>query len=138
MPFRRKFYPEAWDRMREEALARVGYQCELCGVSECSVLTNPRKTSELYPDGKPYMVYLSVAHKQQYQTWMLEAETMVLCQVCHRRYDRRFRRKPSRSRVPLGCVVVWVCQPAGRVLAADGSSLADLVEIVVALPSGTE
>ena len=126
----REVYPPNWQELRDACIERAGYRCEQCGI--------PQGWLTFSKSGKPYLIYLSAAHRYPHQTYRPDAELMALCQACHRRYDRRFRRKPSRARIPLGSVVVWVCQPAGRVLAADASSLADLVEIVVALPYGTE
>jgi len=138
MPFQRKFYPAQWDRDREEALQQVGYCCELCGVRECTVLHNVRRASADYPEGRPYMVYLSRAHKHQYQTWMVDAETMVLCQRCHRAFDRQFRRKAVKERQPLGVALLWVWHQGEKVLAADASWVHDLLDIVLSLPAGTE
>src|SRR5690348_16363670 len=82
--FEAELYPPEWRAMRREKLAQANYRCEACGVEHLAVRQNTRT-------GTPYLVYLSIAHKQQYETWKKEAETMVLCQRCHRRYDRQFR-----------------------------------------------
>ncbi len=138
MSFQRKFYPEEWDRLREADLRWVGGCCEVCGVKDRTVLYNPKKVSEDYPQGMPYMVYLSRAHKHQYQTWLFEAETMMLCQACHRRFDRRFRRKRVNLYQPIGVALLRVRHRGRWVLAADAHWVHDLLDVVLSLPVGTE
>ena len=138
MPFQRKFYPEIWDYLRDQDLKGCGGCCEGCGVPDRSILFNEKKVTEGWPDGMPFMVYLSRAHKEQYQTWIFEAETMMLCQVCHRRFDRRFRRKKNTQRQPVGVVLVRVWYRGRWTLAADAHWVHDLLDIVAALPIGTD
>src|SRR6266516_5832025 len=87
--FEAALYPPQWRAIRRAKLAQANYRCEECGVRHRSVRQNTRT-------GEDYTVYLSIAHRNQYVTWKKDAETMVLCQRCHRRYDRRFRRKAGR------------------------------------------
>jgi len=80
-------------------------------------------------------VYLSIAHKKQYETWKRDAETMALCQRCHRRYDRQFRRKAGRRYLtPLGYARVYVQQASQLVLAGMARTFDDLRNILAALP----
>src|SRR6266571_1629429 len=83
----------------------------------------------------PYMVYLSIAHKNQYETWKKEAETMVLCQRCHRRYDRQFRRKAGRRYLtPVGYARLSVVQGKNRHLVGPARTFDELRDMVAALP----
>jgi hypothetical protein len=82
------------------------------------------------------MVYLSIAHRNQYETWKDDAETMVLCQRCHRRFDRQFRRKGgTRETVPIGYALLYVEHRGRKVLAGMSRTLDQLCEMVSVLPS---
>jgi hypothetical protein len=74
--FEAALYPPQWRANRRAKLAQANYRCEECGVRHRSVRQNAKT-------GEDYSVYLSIAHKQQYETWKKDAETMVLCQRCH-------------------------------------------------------
>src|SRR5437763_5795084 len=87
--FEAALYPPQWRAIRRAKLEQVDFRCEECGIQHRSLRQNTKT-------GENYIVYLSIAHKQQYETWKKDAETMVLCQRCHRRYDRRFKRKAGR------------------------------------------
>jgi hypothetical protein len=123
-------YPPEWRAMRQAKLEQVGFCCESCGVKHLSLRENTRS-------GAPYVVYLSIAHKKQYETWKHDADTMVLCQRCHRRYDRQFRRKAGRRYLtPLGYARILVQQHTQLSLAGIARTYDDLRDIVAALPDG--
>ena len=129
--FEADLYPPEWRRWRQTRLAQAEHCCEACGVPDRTVLHSQRT-------GKAYMVYLSIAHCEQYQTWRRDAETMVLCQGCHRRYDRQFVRKKSLpSFRPIGFVEVLVERDGRRVLAGEAKNYHELQGIVAAMPAGT-
>src|SRR2546421_5950834 len=114
MPFISECYPPRWRELRRIKLQQAGHCCQECGVKHLSIRQNSKT-------GENYLVYLSIAHKKQYQTWMKDAETMVLCQRCHRRYDRQFRRKGKARRfIPIGYAKV-VVQDADREVVAGGA-----------------
>ena len=139
MPYYRKFYPPAWDKMRDEALARAEYKCEFCGLLNGTEVVNTRKSHPLYPEGKPGRMWLQLAHKEQYQTWDAEAETMMLCPRCHRLYDRQYRRKGTEKQfTPVGLVVVWVRHKRARALALEAWSFDELLRVVASFAPGTE
>ncbi|HEU5380504.1 MAG TPA: hypothetical protein VFV38_34200 [Ktedonobacteraceae bacterium] len=139
MKTRRDYYPLEWDEMRAEAFARVGYCCEECGVQDCAVVVNPNKKHPLFPDGQPYMVHLNLAHKREYETWNREAETLVLCNACHGRFDARNRRKDKgKKNTPIGFVSVRVLHRGRWVSAAALWSYNELYRAVSALPVGTK
>jgi hypothetical protein len=126
--FDANLYPPQWRAMRQAKLEQVGYCCESCGIAHLSLREN---TST----GAPYVVYLSIAHKKQYETWQHDADTMVLCQRCHRRYDRQFRRKAGRrSLTPIGYARVYVQQGMQQTLAGMARTYDELRDIVAALP----
>lgn len=130
--FHSKLYPPEWEVMRREKLQRAGYRCEVCGVRDRSIQQNTRT-------GQPYMVHLSIAHKNQYETWKQEAETMVLCQRCHRRYDRQFRRKGGRRMyTPVGYASLYVEQGSRKALAGQARTLDELRDLVASLPPSTD
>jgi|SRR5689334_15176436 len=130
MAFQAELCPADWREMRQMALKESGYQCQQCGVHDRAIQTNTRT-------GNPYMVYLSLAHKRQYRTWDREADIMVLCQRCHRRYDQRYSRKPGRLyHSPIGYVSISVFPQGKEVLAGMVSSLGDLFDQLDALPPG--
>src|SRR5256885_7718374 len=73
----------------------------------------------------------------QYETWKKDAETMVLCQRCHRRYDRRFRRKAGRRYLtPVGYASLSIQQgrQASHVLVGMARTFDELRDMVAALP----
>ena len=131
--FEAALYPPEWRAIRRTKLAQANYRCEECGVEHRSVRQNSRT-------GEDYTVYLSIAHRNQYETWKKDAETMVLCQRCHRRYDRRFRRKAGRRYLtPVGYASLYV-QPgrqAPPVLVGMARTFDDLRDMVAALPDTT-
>ena len=133
MPFESELYPPEWHATRRAKLKAANYCCEECGVKDRTIQHNTR-------DGQPYLVYLSIAHKQQYQTWMRDAETMVLCQRCHRRYDRQFVRKGgTRTYTPIGYIKVFVALERGReVLAGMAKTYDELRAMVAAFPDRTD
>lgn len=129
--FDARLYPAEWRVLRRQRLEEAGHCCQECGAAHRSVQKNTRT-------GEDYMVYLSIAHKQQYQTWLPDAEVMVLCQRCHRRYDRQFRRKGgARTYTPISRVDVYVQDGGRSVLAAEARTYDELRDIVAALPEQT-
>ncbi|GHO62326.1 hypothetical protein KSC_012180 [Ktedonobacter sp. SOSP1-52] len=129
--FDARLYPAEWRALRRQKLEAAGYRCEACGVLDRSVMKSART-------GEDYMVYLSIAHKKQYQTWLREAETMVLCQRCHRRYDRQFRRKGgARTYTPISRIDVYVQEGGRSVLAGEARTYDDLRDLVAAMPEHT-
>src|SRR5437588_1049606 len=131
MPFISECYPPRWRELRRIKLAQAKYCCQECGVEHLSIRQNTKT-------GENYLVYLSIAHKKQYQTWMKDAETMVLCQRCHRRYDRQFRRKgKARMHTPVGFAKVYVQDGDKEAMAGVPATYAELHELVDALPDGT-
>lgn len=134
-----KAYPprSIWEVMRDEALERAGYRCEMCGLPDASEGFNERKPHPFYPQGKPYYIYLQLCHKQQYQTWNRDAETMMLCPACHRTFDARYPRKERVKRsAPVGLVVLWVWYKGERCLAAEARYFDDLFQTVAAFSTG--
>ena len=130
MVFQAELYPSNWDAMRAEKLKLAGYKCEECGIADRAIQENTRTKN-------PYMVHLSIAHKNQYETWKTDAETRVLCQRCHRRYDRRLRRKAgTRAHSPIGYAAIYVEDQGRRVLAAMPRTFDDLWDVLSALPPG--
>jgi len=64
---------------------------------------------------------------------------MVLCQRCHRRYDRQFRRKGLvKSYTPVGYAKVYTETEDKEVLAGMPRTYAELVDVVAALPADAE
>jgi hypothetical protein len=127
--FEADLYPPEWRAIRREKLERAGYRCEQCGIKHLDVQQSLK--------GTPYMVYLSIAHKNQYETWKKDAQTMVLCQRCHRRYDRQFRRKAGRrSLTPVGYARLSVAQGKSRPLVGMARTFDELRDMVAALPDG--
>ena len=131
MAFISEMYPPRWRAVRRIKLEQVGYCCEECGIAHLSTRQNTKT-------GEDYLVYLSIAHKKQYQTWMKEADTMVLCQRCHRRYDRQFRRKgKARTCAPIGYAKVLLHDDGQEVVAGVFTTYSDLRDLLDALPDGT-
>jgi ssDNA-binding Zn-finger/Zn-ribbon topoisomerase 1 len=125
--FEADLYPKQWRAIRREKLERAGYRCEQCGVKHLDIQQGSK--------GTPYMVYLSIAHKNQYETWKKEAETMVLCQRCHRRYDRQFRRKAGRRYLtPVGYARLSVEHGTNKTLVGIARTFDELRDMVAALP----
>lgn len=132
MPFIAELYPPYWRSLRRARLEQAGYCCQACGVKHLSVRQNLKT-------GEDYLVYLSIAHKKQYQTWVQEAEVMVLCQRCHRRYDRQFVRKgKARTFTPIGVARVYIEQDGQPVLVDMPVTYNGLRDVIDSLPSGTE
>jgi hypothetical protein len=133
MPFNKLLYPPDWDALRDVKLKEAGYRCQECGVTEQSERISTRT-------GRKYLVYLSVAHKRLYETWKRDAETMVLCQLCHRRYDRQFSRKGGylMTRTPLGYAKVYASLDGQRVLVGMPQTYSDLSALVLVLPDTAE
>src|ERR1051326_3977182 len=119
----REVYPPNWREIRDACIERAGYRCELCGI--------PQGWLTFSKQGKPYLIYLSAAHRSPYQTSRPDAELMALCQACHRRYDRPS--SPRRAYPPLLQVQVSV----ETVLVGIGRSYYDLYQMVAALDVGT-
>ena len=131
--FEAAFYPPEWRAIRRVKLAQANYLCEECGVRHRTVRQNTKT-------GEDYSVYLSIAHKQQYETWKKDAETMVLCQRCHRCYDRRFRRKAGRRYLtPVGYASLYVQheRQTTQVLVGMARTFDELRDMVAALPEMT-
>lgn len=132
MAFRPELYPDDWKATRQEKLKQANYCCESCGVRD-------RAMQESVKGKQPYMVYLSIAHKNQYETWRMDAETMVLCQRCHRRYDRQFRRRSGpRHHTPIGYASIYTEHRGRKVLVEMTRTLDELRDVVAALPPGSE
>ncbi|GHO93040.1 hypothetical protein KSF_030880 [Reticulibacter mediterranei] len=128
MPFNPAIYPADWKPNGKEKKLKAGNVCEGCGAPNRSIAEN-LQTHE------PYMVHLSIAHKRQYETWKEDAETMVLCQRCHRRFDRKFRRKGGRRyHTPVGYASVYIEYKGQRVLVEMAKTLDDLRDVIAALP----
>lgn len=128
--FEAALYPPQWRAIRRAKLAQAKYRCEECGVQHRSLRQNTKT-------GEDYSVYLSIAHKQQYETWKKDAETMVLCQRCHRRYDRRFRRKAGRRYLtPVGYASLYLQdgRHATAALVGMARTFDELRDMVAALP----
>jgi hypothetical protein len=133
MPMDKRLYPPDWDVQRKVRIQQAGGRCQVCGVAQFSWRQSPRT-------GQPYLVYLSLAHRNQYETWKEDADTMVLCQACHRRYDRRFRRKAGRRYAsPVGYAALYVQDGRSPVHACAGHarSYDDLRDMVATLPDET-
>jgi uncharacterized protein YlaI len=125
--FESALYPPEWRAMRQQKLAEAAYRCQECGARHRSKASNRR--------GEAYTVYLSIAHRKQYETWKKDAETMVLCQACHRRYDRRFRRKGGRRYLtPVGYASLYLQQGPASVLVGMARTFDELRDMVAALP----
>src|SRR5438128_8931460 len=86
MAWQPQFYPDNWHQTRKKALERANSHCELCHVQEGTRRRNVKTD-------KPYIVYLAVCHCLFYETWKQDADTIVLCQRCHNRFDKLFRRR---------------------------------------------
>ena len=140
MKTRRKYYPPEWDsEMRPDRFEQVGYCCEDCGVQDCTVVVNPYKKHPLFPDGRPYMVHLSLAHKSEYETWNRNAETVVLCNACHGRFDAHNRRKDrGKKSTPIGWVAVLIWYRGKWTPVATSWSYNELYRAVSALPVGAK
>ena len=116
-------YPPNWRELRDACIERAGYRCEQCGI--------PQGWLTFSKSGKPYLIYLSAAHRYPHQTYRPDAELMALCQACHRRYDRPTA--PRRYYPPLLQVHVLV----GTVLVGIGRNYYDVYQMVAALEAGT-
>lgn len=131
MAFTPDIYPPGWRKDREDKIKQAGYSCQSCGVQDRSIRENAK-------DKSPYIVYLSIAHKNQYETWKEDAETMVLCQRCHRRYDRQFRRRSGpRHNTPVGYASIYTEHRGRKVLVEMTRTLDELRDVVAALPLGS-
>src|SRR2546421_9903594 len=113
MAWQPQFYPEGWSKTRKEALERAHYRCELCHVKQGARRRNVK-------DDKPYIVYLSVCHRLFYETWKQDADTIVLCQRCHNRFDSLFRRRYKFSQqTPIGYAELYIYEYEKAVLYAE-------------------
>ena len=67
MSVMRKLYPprSVWSVMRQEALERAGFCCEVCGLPDAMEFFNAKKPHRHYAQGTPYRMYLQLAHKNQ-------------------------------------------------------------------------
>lgn len=131
MPFESELYPPEWKATRRAKLKAANHRCEECGVQDRTMASNRRK--------QPYLVYLSIAHCNQYETWKADAQTMVLCQACHRRYDRKYARKGgARTYTPIGYIKVFLELEHGReLLAGMAKTYDELRGMVAAFPPHT-
>jgi hypothetical protein len=68
--FEAALYPPQWRAIRRAKLVQANYRCEECGVRHRSIRQNTRT-------GEDYTVYLSIAHRNQYETWKKDAETIL-------------------------------------------------------------
>ena len=128
MAFKPELYTADWRATRQEKLKQANFCCQSCGVQDRSIRENTKNKS-------PYIVYLSIAHKNQYETWKDDAETMVLCQRCHRRYDRQFRRRSGpRHNTPIGYASIYTEHQGRKVLVEMVRTLDELRDVVAALP----
>ncbi len=119
----REVYPPNWRELRDACIQRAGYRCEQCGI--------PAGWLSISKRGKPYLIYLSAAHRYPHQTYRPDAELIALCQACHRRYDRPT--VPRRYYPPLLQVHVSV----GSVLVGIGRNYSEVYQMVAALEGGT-
>ncbi len=87
MEFSYLFYPPHWKKKawRRQVLSAAGNKCQMCGVTNRTIASNANE--------EPFMIYLQIAHKDQYLTWHPQAETLVLCQPCHRKFDQQNQRR---------------------------------------------
>ncbi len=87
MEFSYLFYPPHWKKKawRRQVLSAAGNACQMCGVTNRTIASNANE--------EPFMIYLQIAHKDQYLTWHPQAETLVLCQPCHRKFDQQNQRR---------------------------------------------
>lgn len=131
MPVDMKCYTPEWRAFRKERLREAGNRCEECKTPDRSV----RESVE----GEPYMVYLSIAHRNQYETWKVDAETMVLCQRCHRRYDRQFKRKVGPNDLtPIGYAALYFDYRGRKTLVGMSRTVEQLRDMIAVLPSGAD
>jgi hypothetical protein len=129
VPFKPELYTADWHKDRKEKLKQANYCCQSCGVQDRSIRENTK-------DKSPYIVYLSIAHKNQYETWREDAQTMVLCQRCHRRFDRQFRRKSGRRyNTPIGYASISIEHQGRKVLVEMARTFDELRDVVAALPA---
>ncbi len=132
MAWQPQCYPEGFSHTRREALARANGRCELCcvkqGTRRRNVLTD-----------KPYYVYLSVCHRVFYETWKQDADTIVLCQRCHNRFDKLFRRRYKQSQqTPIGYAKMYISDNGKSVLYAECRTYTDLLVYIDSLLPGRE
>jgi hypothetical protein len=132
LAFQPELYPPDWRALRQRKLEAAGYRCESCGIAHMATRQNTRT-------GANYLVYLSIAHKKQYETWKVDADTMVLCQRCHRRYDRQLRRKAGqRHHTPIGYASLYLEHHGRKVLVEMARTYDELRDVVAALPDGVQ
>ena len=130
LAFQPDLYPPGWRADRQRKLEAAQFRCESCGIAHMATRQNTRT-------GANYLVYLSIAHKKQYDTWNVDAETMVLCQRCHRRFDRQFRRKAGRRyHTPIGYASVYLEHRGRKVLVEMARTYDDLRDVVATLSDG--
>jgi len=88
---------------------------------------------------KPYYVYLSVCHRVFYETWKQDADTIVLCQRCHNRFDKLFRRRYKQSQqTPIGYAKMYISDNGKSVLYAECRTYTDLLVYIDSLLPGRE
>src|SRR5437867_743612 len=110
MAFKPQFYPTGWSRIRQTALERANYQCEICGARRGDQRRNTR-------NDEPYVVYLAVCHRLFYTTWKQDADTIVLCQKHHNQFDAKFRKRYKLSQqAPLGHANIYLYEGERRVM----------------------
>lgn len=132
MAFQPLLYPDGWTGLVKEALARAHYQCELCHVRRGDERRN-LKTDE------KYLVYLSVCHRVFYYTWKHDADTLVLCQRCHNRFDAKFRKRIKlKVETPIGYAKVYVPQGNKSVLVSMCRTYIELLLVIDVFQPGQE
>jgi hypothetical protein len=138
MAFQRSLYPDHWSHMRSEALARTKNEdgvptCELCHVPEGTRRRNTRTN-------RPYYVTLSICHRFFYQTWKADADTIVLCQRCHNKFDAKFRKRFKLTReTPVGITKVYIYDESNRpVLVEMCRTYIELIAVIDSFAIGQE
>ncbi len=98
MPIKKELkhlYPNNWEDIRAERLAKAGNSCERCGNMNGAPL-KPRKGRH-YPRGADGpVVVLTIAHLDHDPTNNSPDNLRALCQKCHNRHDAPHRAQ-SRS-----------------------------------------
>lgn len=101
-------YHPNFERRANWRKKRVGYACEQCGAK--------RHEERISREGRPYKVALNAAHVN-HDPHKRDAKLIILCQVCHLRYDRddhadkasrTYHRKNREAQVANGQLVgIW-------------------------------
>ena len=102
MAFTPEIYPDNWSDIVKGALRRANGKCELCLANR----GDKRRNLKTYEE---YIVYLAVCHRVFYHTWKYDADTLVLCQRCHNRFDAKFRRRIKiNAETPIGVAKLYL------------------------------